>query len=128
MNEEFENINELKEDDPRKASGVGKSISGLLGGTFLAGKKTQKLFPFIFYIAFLAILYIGNTYIAESKIRKMDEIRGELKELRFEYINTKSELMSQTKQSSITNKLANQGLRESVVPPDKLVVEEIDND
>ncbi len=128
MNEEFENIEEINEEDPRKTNGVGKSISGLLGGSFLTGKNTRKLFPFIFYIAFLAILYIGNTYYAESKIRKMDEIRSELKELRFEYINTKSELMSQTKQSSIINKLSEEGLKESVVPPEKLVVEEIDND
>ena len=126
MNEEFENINEVSEEDPRTSVGVGKSIYGILGGTFLAGKKTRKLFPFIFYIAFLAILYIANTYIAERKIRKMDEIRGELKELRFEYINTKSDLMSQTKQSSITKKLANEGLKESVTPPNKLIVEEIE--
>ena len=126
MNEEFENINEEKEEDPRTTVGVGKSIYGILGGTFLAGKKTRKLFPFIFYIAFLAVLYIANTYIAERKIRKMDEIRGELKELRFEYINTKSDLMSQTKQSSITKKLSNEGLKESITPPDKLVVEEIE--
>jgi len=126
MNEEVENIDELDKDDPRTTTGVGKSIYGILGGTFLAGKKTRKLFPFIFYIAFLAILYIANTYIAERKIRKMDAIRGELKELRFEYINTKSDLMSQTKQSSITKKLINQGLKESVTPPEKLVVEEIE--
>ncbi|MFC2107110.1 FtsL-like putative cell division protein [Bacteroidota bacterium] len=126
MNEEFKNIDELEEDDPKSTVGVSKSIYGILGGTFLAGKKTRKLFPFIFYIAFLAILYIANTYIAERKIREMDEIRGDLKELRFEYISTKSDLMSQTKQSSITKKLINQGLKESVTPPEKLVLEEIE--
>jgi hypothetical protein len=104
-------------------NGMEKPMQKVLGGTFLTKKKVTRLLPFIFYLTFLALLYIANTYYAEKKVREMASIRDELKELRYEYITTKSELMFQTKQSEILKHLQTRGIKESTNPPFKIYIE-----
>jgi hypothetical protein len=102
-------------------------------------KKTKKLsviagvihkdqiiawMPFIFFLSFLVMVYISNSYYSERNIRKIDKITYELKELRTEYITSKSDLMFKSKQSEMAAKLEATGLKESVVPPKKIVVQE----
>jgi hypothetical protein len=103
--------------------GVESSFHDVLGGTFLTRKGVVKLLPFILYLTFLALLYIANTYYAEKKVREIADIRMEMKELRYEYITTKSELMFNTKQTEIAKHLANTGIEESTQPPHKIYLE-----
>jgi hypothetical protein len=95
----------------------------VLGGTFLTKKKVVRLLPFILYLTFLALLYIANTYYAERKVREIADIRREMKELRYEYITTKSELMHNTKQTEIAKHLSKYGIEESTQPPHKIYLE-----
>lgn len=92
----------------------------ILDGTFLTREKTIKLLPFIFYLTFLAIIYIANTYYAERTVRETENIKVELKELRYEYIATKAELMFQSKQTEVAKNLEEVGLKESTTPPQKI--------
>lgn len=84
--------------------------------------------PFFFYLAFLALLYIANGYLAEDAVRKLNRVGNEIKELRSEYITTKSELMYQSKQSELAATINRKGfeLRESTAPPKKILVESIE--
>lgn len=102
---------------------VDASMHDVLGGTFLTKKKAVKLLPFILYLTFLALLYIANTYYAEKKVREIASIRKEMKELRYEYITTKSELMFNTKQTEIAKNLGDRGIEESTQPPHKIYLE-----
>ena len=104
-------------------NGVESSVHDVLGGTFLTRKKAVKLLPFILYLTFLALLYIANTYYAEKKVREIADIRMEMKELRYEYITTKSELMYNTKQTEIAKHLIQSGIEESTQPPHKIYLE-----
>ena len=45
--------------------------------------------PFILFLALIAILYIANGYYADDKIREVNKVSNQLKELRSEYISTK---------------------------------------
>ena len=83
-----------------------------------------KLLPILFFITFLTILYIANIYYAENDIREFNALKKELKELRYEYITSKSNLMRVSKQSEITRRLRGSGVKESVVPPYKLFEKE----
>jgi len=96
----------------------------ILDGTILTSDNSIKLLPFVFYLSFLAILYIGNTYYAEKTAREIEEIKTELKELRYEHIATKSELMFQSKQSEVAKNLEVIGLKESTTPPQKIYIKE----
>jgi hypothetical protein len=118
-------MNTLKaEEKPRAAKkGVGKSLADLLNGNFLSSDGMINLLPYIFFLTFLALLYIANGYYAENKIRDINSLGNELKELRSEYITTKSELMFKSKQSEVAKTLSPYGIKESVVPPKKIVIE-----
>src|SRR5215210_5401107 len=56
-------------------------------------EQIVHLMPFILFLTFLIIIYIGNSYYAERTIREIAKTKTELKEKRAEFISTSSELM-----------------------------------
>jgi len=80
--------------------------------------------PFILYLTILAILYIANAYNAEKTIIDISRTKRQLEEIRYSYITTKSELMFNSKQSEVANKLKNSGIKESLVPPRKIYIKQ----
>ena len=87
----------------------------VLGGEII-GTGTFRFFPFLMFIAFLAFVYIANNYLAEDKIRKINRLTKELKEIRYEFISTKSKLGELSKQSKLADKLKGKGIKESTEP------------
>lgn len=108
----------------------GKSIQNVLNGSFLVNSKTLRFLPYLFFLAFLGILYISNIYYAEKKVREINQLSRELKELRYEYISEKSKLMHKSKQSEVAKALEGTGIKELTVPPHKIVIkqEEAENE
>lgn len=94
---------------------IGKAAKGVLTGDFLSDRSFQY-FPFLLFLAFLASIYIANNYLAENKVRKANEMRENLKEMRYEYITGKSELMEASKQSKISKSLIKIGIKENTEP------------
>ena len=90
--------------------------------TPVSKEQVTQWLPFILFLSFLAFVYITNSYYAEKNIRRIDKISQELKELRSEYITTKSELMFRSKQSEVAHHLESSGLKESTVPPKKIII------
>lgn len=107
----------------RKKGVLAKGLSSVFSGTFLTNEKTLKHLPFILFLALIAIFYIANGYYADDKIREVNKISNQLKELRSEYISTKSELMFASKQSEVAKAAEELGLKEPVVPPIKIEVD-----
>ena len=70
----------------------------LFDGSFLSKEGFAKQLPFIFFLAFLALIYIGNRYKAEKIIQKNIALQKEIKELRAKSITTAAELMYMRKQ------------------------------
>jgi hypothetical protein len=114
-----------KSKKPRKKGGLAKGLSSIFSGTFLANEKTLQHLPYILFAALLAIFYIANGYYADDKIREANKISNQLKELRSEYISTKSDLMFASKQSEVAKSVEFLGLKEPVVPPTKIEVDSI---
>jgi hypothetical protein len=101
------------------------SFRGILDGSLLAKKEVAKQLPFIIFLTLLGIIYIANRYHAERVSREVLSLQEEVKELRAESITTASELMFISKQSEVS-KLVEQrglGLKESLEPPKKIVIE-----
>ena len=101
-----------------------KVLNSILRGDILTLEKVIKLLPLILFITALIILYIWNGYWADKKVREISKIKKELKELRSEDITTRSELMYNSKQSEIARRLDTTGIKESVVPPQKIFIKE----
>ncbi len=107
----------------RRRGVLAKALSAVFSGTFLTNERTLQHLPFIIFLAIAAIFYIGNGYYADGKIREVNKISNQLKELRSEYISTKSELMFASKQSEVAKAVESEGLKEPVIPPIKIEVD-----
>jgi len=103
-----------------------KGVRGVMSGNFLSGTNVVSSLPYIFFLTFLGICYIGNGYHAEKTIRELYKTNNEIKELRSEYITTKSELMYISKQSQVARATEIIGLKELTEPPKKIIVEKKD--
>jgi hypothetical protein len=114
--------------EPRGASpgGGGSAFSGLenklrLETYFEEGFPVQYL-PKILFGLMLGLLYISNTHSAEKTVRRIDEVRSEVEDLRADYTTLKSDLMFASKQSEVARKVKPLGLKESLSPPTKVTV------
>ncbi|MDD3636581.1 MAG: FtsL-like putative cell division protein [Bacteroidales bacterium] len=119
---EKQEIHKEKPVSVKKKSWSGRFFMDLLGGDFLAYNWVRRQVNYVFFLAAIALIYIGNSYYAEDMSRKIDDLNRELKELHYEYISAKSELMQQTKQSTIATRLNKSGLKESVEPVRKIII------
>ena len=80
---------EFKENSPSHNNTVGtfgRATQDVLGGAILENKKTQRIFPYLLFLALLAFVYITNDYVLENKVRRITKMEREIKELRYEYI------------------------------------------
>ncbi len=102
----------------------GKILRGLVDGTFLTRKSVTAQLPFIFFLAFLGIIYISNTYHADMLRRRIEVLRVETRELRSKAIFMSSELMKLSRQTEVADEVSKRGLglKESIEPPKKIVV------
>lgn len=85
-------------------------------------KNLLNNLPLVLLIAVLGIVHVANNHRIEKKVREINKLERELKELRWMYMTTKSELMYRSKQSEVANMVEIMGLEESVTAPYKIVV------
>ena len=115
-NVEFTDVK--KESDELK----GTTIRDILDGSLLTRGIILKNIGFIFWLTFLGIVYIGNSYHAEKIAREINILQREVKDLRAESITTAAELMYVSRQSVVQQMVRNSRLevKESVEPPYKI--------
>jgi len=105
----------------KKQNKVARAFASLFSGSFLAEEITIKQLPFIFFLTFIALCYVANGFYAESNVRKISRVTNEIKELKSEFIITKSDLMFISKQSQVAKASEKMGIKEVVTPPKKIV-------
>ena len=116
-NSEQENLN------PKKSNHFFfRYIKPILDGSIISRERTEKNFPFIFYIILLIILFISNTFHAQDTQRNIDKTKDEVKALRIKSIYMKSQLMERTRPTKMADLVKGMGLKESEVPPQKIIV------
>ena len=135
--EELEELEELLEQEepqviakaskPGKKGVLAKGLSKVFGGTFLSDDRATQHVPFILFLGLIAILYIANGYYADDKIREVNKVSNQLKELHTEYISSKSDLMFVSKQSEVAKAVLPMGIKEPVVAPMKIEMDSIKN-
>ena len=122
MEQDIENI---KIKSP-KVAGMGRTVKEVMSGDVLGSEQLIKHLPFVVFLVFLGLIYIGIGFSAEGSVRKINKDKSELKEMRSEYITIKSDLMYATKQSELIKILHQKGLtlEESFQPPKKIEITE----
>lgn len=101
---------------------IRRFIVSVLNGNIFSREHFLSSLPFLSYLSFLVLLYIGMGYYAEGTIRKLDKVNKELKEYHSEYISLKSQLNQMSLQSEVAKRVEYMGLKESVTPPFKIVL------
>lgn len=98
-------------------------IYNILKARFLVNEDANRNWKFIVFIIILAILMIANTNNYEQKIFKITALTNEVKELRSEFVDRRSELMKLKMESTVSEKMELKNIFPSSVPPVKIKVE-----
>jgi hypothetical protein len=99
-----------------------KGVYGILKARFLVNEDATKNWRFIVFIIFLAIIMIANEHQYEQKIFKIADLTNEVKELRSEFVDKRSELMKLKMESTVSVKMEERKIFPSSVPPQKIKV------
>lgn len=67
--------------------------------------------PFILYLTALGVLYIYNGHWANKSIRLSQQAEKEIRELQYEYVSAKGELLARSKPSDVSRAVAAIGLK-----------------
>ncbi|HDJ32739.1 MAG TPA: hypothetical protein ENF21_01385 [Bacteroidetes bacterium] len=121
MSQEKKNIEFIDVKEPSRG-GKRSGVREFLDGTLLTRESVVRQLPFVLFLTFLLVVYIGNRYHAERLVRQIDRLEKEVKELRAEAISVASEYNRLNKPSEVF-RLVNEkglGLKESMEPPVKL--------
>jgi hypothetical protein len=97
-------------------------VKELIDGTFLARENVIRQLPYVLFLTFLGVIYIGNRFHAERMVRQINDLKIEVGNLRSEQITITSELMNISRPSEVATLVESKGLglKESLVPPKKL--------
>jgi hypothetical protein len=96
----------------------------MLTKNFNAEKATDAL-PFVLFLAFLGMIYIGNRHLAERNIRDIDKMTKDVNNLGWDYKVTKARLAHISTLSEVIKRVDSIGIKEPVEPPQKLKAQEV---
>jgi len=120
---------EEEEETPRIPSGKSlfSAMENLTGsaGLFKEGLPV-KYVPYVFYVCVFMMGYIWNAHTSDKLVRKISKMKVEVNDLRADYTTLKAELMYKSKQSEVAKQVESIGLEESMVPPQKIDLEEVE--
>ncbi len=81
-----------------------------------------KYLPYIFFVVFIGIFYIGNNHYTEKTIRKIHKVEQKVEDLRAHYRTLQADYMHARLQSEVAKRVQKIGLKESSTPPKKIVI------
>lgn len=112
-----------KELQPKSSSRLTDTMKKMADFDFkLSNEWLVKQIPFGLFLVLLTALHIWNAHYTERLVRSTEKLQRENKELRSEYISIFSNLMSESKQSSVAQKLDTIGIKELRTPPLKITI------
>ncbi len=97
-------------------------VYSILKARFLINEDAMKNWRFIVFLIILAIIMIANTNRFEQKVFRITALSSEVKELRSEFVDRRSELMKLKMESTVAAKMEAKNIFPSSVPPKKIKV------
>ncbi len=86
------------------------SIWYILGGGILKEDFVLRHMRMIVLVVILAFFFIGNRYTCMQKLREIDRLQQQLRDVRFEALSISSELTGNSRQSQIESLIEEQGI------------------
>ncbi len=91
-------------------------------GSFLVDEKSTSNWIYIFLFLILSLVMISSSHSVDKKVYKIAALSEEIKSLRSEFVDTRTRLMSYKMESSVKNRLLEQGIKSSKTPPVKIII------
>ena len=88
----------------------------------LSAEMILKNLPFVLFLGFIGMIYIANAHYSERKIEQMNQYEKEIRDLQWEYMAIKSDLMYQSKQSEVAKVVKKYGLQNTTSTPKKIII------
>ena len=101
---------------------VKNSIYQILRGGFLTNEGAFKNWRMILFIVGLLLIMISSAHSSDKKVIKIAELNKQQRELRAQYIDTKTKLMRMKMESNIREQSKQLGLAPTKTPPKKIIV------
>lgn len=79
-------------------------------------------FPFVLFLGFIALTYIANAHFAERKVRQIQVLHKEIRDLKREYNSLRSEITKESRLTELGKDLAPKGLKRTTRLPERVVV------
>lgn len=119
--------NEYKKGKQKEANSKGfapaRFLVSLLNGEAMQKEGFVKNISFMVYLVVLLIMYLSYGYYAETSLRDLMNTDAKLKEVKAEYVTSKSILEQKKLQSKIAETVVPMGLQESMESPYKIKAE-----
>ena len=93
--------------------------------TMVGNMSAQWVFgnlPFVFFIFFLSLIYIANAHFSEKRVRQIQSMEKDIKELRWRYMQQKASVMVDSKQSEVMKMVEPLGLKNSNERTKRIIV------
>ena len=105
----------------RSPKGIGRFLHlfDIVGGNNL--RNILLSLPFVLFLVGLGFLHIANNHLAESYARKITKTENEVRDLRWQYMETTNKMMKKSRLSEVSKLVEEQGLKELRQPP--LIIE-----
>lgn len=97
-------------------------VYSLLKAKFLIDDDALKNWKFIVFLILLAMIMIANSHRYEQKTYRITALTNEVKELRSEFVDRRSQLMELKMESTISKEMEPKHILPSSVPPKKIRV------
>jgi hypothetical protein len=125
LRSEIEEEGIIVEETVKKEISRPSSSSVFFASMFSKGSVSKEAateaLPFVVFLAFLGMIYIGNRHTAENNIRRIDKLGKEVKELSWDFKTLKADLMFKSKQTEVIKRVDSLlGLKVSIKPPIKI--------
>ena len=82
----------------------------ILGGGILKEDFIVKHTKMIVLVVMLIFIFIGNRYVCMQRLREIDRLQQQLRDVRFEALSISSELTGNSRQSQIELLIEEQGI------------------
>lgn len=107
----------------------GKGFFGFLSSGFntndrWGGGLPVKHLPKVAFAVAIGIFYVWNSHYAERTNRAIEQMENKVKDLRADVTTLEADYMFSSKQSEVAKKVEALGLKESIAPPIKIIVDD----
>lgn len=103
-----------------------QTIYDILKGKFLIADDAMKNWRMLLFLSFLAIIMIASSHNAERKVHEIAKLNDEVREMRTQFVDGRTELMRLKMESSIIEKMERKGIKQPTKPPQKIIVKSKD--